>query len=196
MKTPLGKIFFISGPSGVGKGTLINILREKYPQFLFPPSCTTRAPRPGEVEGQTYYFITKDEFLKRIEAGDFLEYAQVHGGNLYGTLKMPLTEGVENGNTVIREFDVQGFDAARKKLPRDYYVSIFLEPAESVDTLMERVRARAPISEEEITKRKHSMHKELAMKDIYDHRIVSVGGEIEKLVADAEAIIFAHVPRP
>ena len=85
-KQPRGKIFFFSGPSGVGKGTLINHLRETRTDFVFPPSCTTRDPRPGEIDGETYYFITKQEFEAKIKAGDFLEYAHVHGDTYYGTL--------------------------------------------------------------------------------------------------------------
>ncbi len=185
-----GKIVFISGPSGVGKGTLIDALRSKYPEFFFPPSCTTRDPRPGEVEGKTYYFISRAEFEKKIEAGEFLEHAEVHGGNLYGTLKKPLLDGVENGKVIIREFDVQGFAQARKELPRDYYTSIFLQPAESVEDLIDRIRKRAPISDEEVEKRVESMKKELEYAKYYDHTIISVEGEIEKLVADAEEVIF------
>lgn len=184
-----GKIIFISGPSGAGKGTLINALRERHPDWLFPPSCTTRAPRPGEIEGETYYFISREEFERRIEAGEFLEYAEVHGGNLYGTLKKPLVEGVESGKTVIREFDVQGFAQARERLPREYFASIFLKPAEGPETLIRRIRERAPISDDELAHRLESLKKELAQADMYDHVVTSVDGEIEQMIRDTERII-------
>lgn len=184
-----GKIFFISGPSGVGKGTLIDALRNRHPELIFPPSCTTRDPRPGEKEGETYYFISKEEFEAKIEAGDFLEYAVVHGGNFYGTLKEPLLKPIEEGKNVIREFDVQGFAQARERLDRNDFVSIFLQPAEDVETLVERIRARAPISDEEVAKRVTSMQKELDMAHIYDHQIISRAGQIEALIQDAETII-------
>ncbi len=185
-----GKIFFISGPSGVGKGTLIDALRERHPEWEFPPSCTTRSPRPGEVEGKTYYFISKEEFEAKIKHGDFLEYAIVHGGNMYGTLKKPLLEPAQNGKVVIREFDVQGFLQAREILDRKDYESIFLKPAESIETLVKRIRERAPISDAEVEKRIESMQKELSKAKLYDHHITSYGGQIERMIQDAEAIIL------
>ena len=127
-----GKIFFISGPSGVGKGTLINALRENHTEFEFPPSCTTRDPRPGEINGKTYFFITKDEFEQKIKNNEFLEYACVHGKNFYGTLKAPLLDPIKNGKIVIREFDVQGFEQARERLPRESFVSIFLKVSQFI----------------------------------------------------------------
>ena len=146
-KTGHGKIFFISGPSGVGKGTLIGMLKEKYKdQYLFPPSCTTRDPRPGEVDGETYYFISKEEFKQRIEDGEFLEYAQVHNGNYYGTLKQRLVDPIKDGYIVIREFDVQGYMQAKERLPRESFTSMFLMPDGDLNILVERIQKRAPIS--------------------------------------------------
>ncbi|NCP67882.1 guanylate kinase [bacterium] len=190
-KTPSarGKIFFFSGPSGVGKGTLINYLRETKTDWIFPPSCTTRAPRPGEIDGETYFFITKEEFEARIKKGDFLEYAHVHGDTYYGTLKAEILEPIAEGKTVIREFDVQGFSQARERLDRNDFVSIFLRPAEDLDTLVRRIKERAPITEEELAKRVNSMEKELELADIYDYQIFSEDGNLEKLFNDAEAII-------
>ena len=187
MKT--GKIFFISGPSGVGKGTIIDYLRTTYSDFVFPPSCTTRDPRPGEKDGETYYFISKEEFEAKIKSGDFLEYAQVHGGNYYGTLKKELVEPVESGKTVIREFDVQGYTQAKERLPREYFTSIFVYPAEGADSLIRRIRDRAPITDEELEKRMESMKNELQTADIYDHRILSEDRNLEKLFKDMEAIL-------
>ncbi len=190
--TKQGKIFFFSGPSGVGKGTLIDYLRKKHLEFEFPPSCTTRDPRPGEVDGETYYFISKEEFEAKIEAGDFLEYAQVHGGNYYGTLKNKLIDSVKAGKIVIREFDVQGFVQARERLPREYFTSIFLKPAEGQDELIRRIKARAPITEGELEKRMESMKKELAQSHIYDYEILSEAGNLEKLFEDAEKILVEN----
>lgn len=188
----IGKIFFISGPSGVGKGTLIDALRKRHPEWEFPPSCTTRAPRPGETEGKTYYFITKEAFDAKIKNGDFLEYAIVHGGNMYGTLKGPLLEPAKAGKIVIREFDVQGFVQAREVLGREDYESIFLKPAEDIDTLVKRIRERAPISDAEVEKRIESMQKELDKAELYDHHIISYGGQIERMIKDAEDIILGE----
>jgi len=189
MTKKIGKIIFISGPSGVGKGTLISALRDRHPDWIFPPSCTTRAPRPGEIDGKTYFFISRDEFQQKIDAGDFLEWADVHAGNWYGTLKKPLLDGVRDGKTVIREFDVQGYLVARDALPREFFTSIFLRPAESVADLIERIRDRAPISDAEVSKRVKSMERELDCAKFYDFEIISEAGKIEKLVADAEKLI-------
>jgi len=186
-----GHIFFISGPSGVGKGTVIDLLRKKHPEFVFPPSCTTRAPRPGEVEGETYFYITKDQFEQKIKAGDFLEYAIVHGGNYYGTLKHKLLDPAKAGNIVIREFDVQGFSQAREVLDRDLYTSIFIRPeGDDLDQLVERIHARSPISDEEVSKRVDSMKKELALAEIYDHQIISRHQEIDELYGAVEQVIL------
>ncbi len=185
-----GKIVFISGPSGVGKGTLINELKARYSDFLFPASWTTRSPRPGESDGDPYHFISRAEFERKVETGEFLEHACVHGNDFYGTLRAPLIEGVEAGKVVVKEFDVQGFEQARTSLPRDYFTSIFLSPAEEVEDLIRRIRERDnAISDEEIKRRVQSMKKEISLAKIYDHIIISEVGQIDKLVADAEAII-------
>lgn len=185
-----GKIFFISGPSGVGKGTIISALREKYKdEFVFPPSCTTRDPRPGEIDGETYYFITKEEFKERIEAGEFLEYAHVHNGNMYGTLKHRLLDPVKDGKVVIREFDVQGFTQAREKLDPEMYTSMFLMPDGPLEILIERITARSPLSDEEVEQRRASMEKELAKAEIYDYQVIIENNKIEKNIAKIEKII-------
>lgn len=189
-----GKIFFISGPSGVGKGTLIRIFKEKFQEdFVFPPSCTTRDPRPGEVDGETYYFITKEEFEKRIENDEFLEYAQVHNGNYYGTLKEKLVKPALQGKNVIREFDVQGFTQARERLDRDLYTSIFFMPDFDLSILIKRIKGRAPMTDEEVEQRHESMKKELAKSDIYDHLLYTTDQDIPGNVVKLENIIFNEI---
>ncbi len=184
-----GKIFFISGPSGVGKGTLINGLKIRHSDWAFPPSCTTRKPRPGEVDGETYFYISKKEFKQKIKEDEFLEWAEVHGGNFYGTMKKPILDAVKRGEIVIREFDIQGFLAAREKLPRELFSSIFIVTDCTVDQLIARIKDRAPISKEEIEKRKESMKREMETAKFYDFELLSVTGEIEKMIDDAEEII-------
>ena len=184
-----GKIFFISGPSGVGKGTLISALRQRHPNWVFPPSCTTRQPRKGEKDGETYYFISRKKFREKIEAGDFLEYAEVHHGNLYGTLREKLLNPAKNGKIVIREFDVQGFDQARKKLKREDYVSIFLQTEGGIDELIKRITKRSPISEEELSRRLESMKNEFAHAKLYDYIVFSRENKILEMVEEVETII-------
>lgn len=184
-----GKIFFFSGPSGVGKGTLIQALRERHSDWVFPPSCTTRDPRPGEVEGETYFFISKEEFQQKKEAGAFLEWAEVHGGNWYGTLRAPLLDSIKEGKTVIREFDVQGFAAAREKLDRGDYESFFIRPDKGIDQLIDRIHRRAPMSEEELSRRIVSMKKEFEYAHMYDHQIYSIENKIPEMIEAVEGII-------
>ena len=184
-----GKIFFISGPSGVGKGTLISALRKNHPDWVFPPSCTTRQPRAGEINGVTYFFISREKFREKIAAGDFLEYAEVHQGNLYGTLRDELLNPAKNGKIVIREFDVQGFDQARQKLKREDYVSIFLKTEGGVEELVKRITARAPISEEELAHRIESMENEFKHAKLYDYIVFSRENKIPEMIAEVEKII-------
>ena len=184
-----GKIFFISGPSGVGKGTLISALRERHPDWAFPPSCTTRDPRAGEVDGVTYFFISREKFREKIEAGEFLEYAEVHQGNLYGTLRDKLLNPAKKGKIVIREFDVQGFDQARQKLSRDDYVSIFLQTEGGVEELIKRITSRSPISDEELAHRIESMKNEFAHAKLYDYIVFSRENKIQEMVEEVEKII-------
>ncbi len=187
--TMRGKIFFFSGPSGVGKGTLINMFREKHPEWVFPPSCTTRDPRPGEVDGETYFFITQKEFTQRIDDGEFLEWAEVHGGNRYGTLRHKLVDPISGGKIVIREFDVQGYLQARERLPREDFVSIFVAPEHGEQELIDRILKRAPMPDEEIERRMVSTRKELAASSEYDHVIISREDKLDQLLADVEEII-------
>lgn len=187
-----GKIFFFSGPSGVGKGTLIHALRDRHPEWVFPASFTTRAPRPDEKDGETYHFITHEEFEQKIKNGDFLEYAEVHGGNYYGTDKKKLLEPLGAGKIVIREFDVQGFEAARQKLDRDDYFSIFIKPGGGIHELVERIQKRAPISKLELEKRIQSMGKEFLQSKMYDETVFSEEGKILKMIEETEELIATH----
>ena len=188
-----GKIIFFSGPSGVGKGTIINALRDKHPEWVFPPSCTTRKPRPGEIDGETYYFISGTEFRKKSAADDFLEFAEVHGKTLYGTLKEKLLKPKNEGKIVIREFDVQGFSQARKMLNRKDFVGIFVNVEGGKKELSQRIVERAPIKNEELAERMMSYDKEVSKIELYDHVIFSVHGKIDQMIHQAETIILDSI---
>ncbi|PIS04126.1 guanylate kinase, partial [Candidatus Peregrinibacteria bacterium CG10_big_fil_rev_8_21_14_0_10_44_7] len=103
-----GKLFLILGSSGSGKGTVLAGLRDRHPEFVFPKSCTTRKPRENKTGEEVYHFVSKDEFKKMIDEGDFLEWAQVHGEHYYGTMKQPIMDALNAGHIVVREVDVQG----------------------------------------------------------------------------------------
>lgn len=163
----MGKLFLILGPSGSGKGTVIRYLKEHFPAFVFPASCTTRVPRPGEREGDIYHFVDRSEFERRIADGEFLEWAVVHGDNYYGTLKRSIMDALESGKTVIREVDMQGVVSIRRLLP-GRSVTIFIT-TESWDELKRRILARHQESDEELAQRHESFLKEMSFADECDY---------------------------
>lgn len=183
-----GKLILILGSSGSGKGTVLDALRKNHSDFVFPVSCTTRQPRPGEKNGEVYYFISKEEFKKRIADGDFLEWAEVHGENFYGTLKSEILTPLEAGKTVVREVDVQGLRSIRELLPHEKFCSIFLTVS-GWDTLRHRILKRSLLPEEEMNRRRESFLKEKEWEKECDVVIVSVEGEIDRLIADVENAI-------
>ena len=189
-----GLLFLISGPSGSGKGTVITKIREIYPNIIYPTSCTTRERRVGEVEGNVYNYISKADFEKKIEAGEFLEYALVHGLNYYGMLKSQVLEPLKKGSVVIREVDVQGFLNIKKVVPADNLVSIFLK-ADSVESLITRITRRSAMSEEEVALRMESAEKEMSMKDLFDYQVWSLDGKIGECIDEVSGIIQKEVKK-
>jgi guanylate kinase len=187
-----GKLILILGPSGSGKGTVLKALRARHPEFVFPLSCTTREPRPGEKDGEVYHFVTKADFQERMGRGDFLEWAVVHGENYYGTLKEAILKPLRAGKTVIREVDVQGLRSIRELIPAEKLRSIFLT-VDGWETLRHRILKRSALPEEELERRRHSFMNEMQWQDECDTVIVSVEGEIETLIADTEAAIALEV---
>lgn len=183
-----GKLILILGSSGSGKGTVLDYLRKNHPEIVFPVSCTTRPPRPAEKDGEVYYFISKEEFEQKKNAGEFLEWAVVHEDNYYGTLKSEILKPLEEGRTVTREVDVQGLRAIRELIPKENLVSIFLTVPDW-DTLRSRILRRSKISEEEMGHRRESFLIEKEWQKECDVVIESVEGEIEKLISDVEAAI-------
>ena len=162
------RIFFIVGPSGVGKGTLVTRLRERHPEFCFPPSVTTRPPRPGEVDGVQYTFVTDAEFTNYEQNGELLEWALVHGLHRYGTLKKLILDPALAGQVVIREVDIQGLVSIRRNLPLELFCAIFVAPPD-LPILRARILRRQPtMSAEELAHRLASAEKELAKKDLAD----------------------------
>ncbi len=184
-----GKLFLIVGPSGVGKGTLVNILRERYSEFYYPPSVTTRPPRDGEVEGEVYRFISDAEFEKLKEAGELLEWAVVHATKKYATLKQPILEAIKSNKTVIREVDIQGLKSIQQVLKPTQFTSIFISPPD-LDTIRQRILKRQPkINPVELERRLSSAETELAEKTIADYEVISREGKIEELVTEVLQII-------
>jgi len=185
-----GHLLLILGPSGSGKGTVLRYLRENYPDAVFPLSCTTRDPREGEVEGEVYLFVSKEEFEARIEKGDFLEYAIVHGTNYYGTLKESILSPMEEGKLVIREVDVQGLRSIRDLVHPENLSSIFLT-VDSWGTLRNRIVSRAEISDEELERRRQSFLMEMEWAKEVDHVIVNQDGKLEETFDSLNGVLKA-----
>ena len=183
-----GKLFIISGPFGTGKGTICKRLVEDT-KVEISVSMTTRKPRPGEVEGVSYYFTTKEEFLKEAEAGGLLEYAEVYG-NYYGTPKAKVIEKLESGIDVVLEIDIQGALNVKEVYPKGIF--IFILPP-SMTELRKRITGRGSETEEAINLRLSETLKEVTYIDKYDYCVVN--GELEEAVARVKAIVTAEHSR-
>lgn len=183
-----GKFILILGPSGSGKGTIIEYIKKNYTDFVFPCSYTTRDMRPGEKEGEVYHFISKEEFKSKIQNGEFLEYATVHQDNLYGTIKAEILEPLKNGKTVVREVDMQGVESIWAKLGKENVVTIFITTP-SWDDLRDRILGRADMTFEELEKREQSYFAEMEFAKLCDYVVESITGQIDKALAKTKSII-------
>lgn len=184
----LGKLILLLGPSGVGKGTIRALLKAHHPEFVFPPSVTTRVPRPGEVSGDNYFFISHEEFQEKLQKHEFLEWASPHGLEYYGTLLDPIREALKEGKIVIREMDLKGLRTILETSIEPYIYSIFLTPP-SIDDLKRRIEGRSTLSELEMKKRLLRAEQEIAESDICDKKILAEEGEIDKIYRQVEACI-------
>jgi guanylate kinase len=188
--TRTGILFVVSAPSGAGKTTLTTALRQK-PDFVYSVSCTTRKPRPGEVDGEDYFFLPEDEFRARIEAGEFLEYAEVHG-RLYGTLKQTVIEHLETGVDVLIDIDTQGAENIRDcKDPfiQSALADVFIMPP-SLDELRRRLLKRGTESEEQINLRLANAAGE--MERWHDYRYTLISGSMEEDIEKFRSIMRAE----
>lgn len=170
----------VSGPSGAGKGTLIRGALDRVPDLAVAVSATTRAMRPGEVDGREYHFMSRAEFARLVEQGAFLEHAEF-AGNRYGTLSSELDRIMGTGRSVILEIELQGARNVRRERPD--CVSVFIEPP-SLDELARRLRHRATDAEEEIEARLEVARTEMSARDEFDHVILNddVGRATDELV--------------
>lgn len=178
-----GKIFVISGPSGSGKDTLMAEIFKKRPDIKFSISSITRPMRVGEVEGQKYNFISREQFEEMLEKDMFLEHNEFVG-NYYGTPKQPVLDAAENGFNILIEVDVNGADQIRAKLPQA--LSIFIMPP-SVEVLMQRLSGRGTETEDIIAKRMESALSEMARSKEYDYIVIN--DDIQTAVDEIIAII-------
>lgn len=170
----MSKLLVISGPSGVGKGTIVKHLQDMYQEnglkLYLSVSCTTRAPREGEVDGREYYFISERKFKNRIKKKDFLEYNIYGTGKYYGTPKSTVLKYLKDGYDVILEIDINGYKQIKENYPDT--VGVFIMPP-SIDELFNRLRNRNTETEDIINIRIETAKKEIKENHIYDHIIVN-----------------------
>lgn len=183
----MARVFVITGPSGVGKGTLIRGLLARLPQLELSVSATTRQPRPGEVNGVDYHFLGDDEFDRKVKAGAFVEHA-AYSGRRYGTLRSELERRTEAGVPVVLEIEVQGARQVRKTLPSA--VQIFIVPP-SEEALRERLVGRGTDDPDEIERRLAVAERELAARDEFHHQVMN--DRQEDAVAELERLVRAEL---
>lgn len=186
-QAPRGRLLIISGPSGAGKGTLVDRLVERIPEAWVSVSATTRAPRPGEIDGVDYRFISPEEFQRRVDAGEFLEWAEVHG-NRYGTLRNDVEQKIAEGRLVILEIDPQGAQQVRELV--DDAVCVFVV-APTFEELERRIRKRGAETDEEIATRLKTAEREMALVGTYDYVVQNddIARATDELVSIAESLL-------
>jgi guanylate kinase len=185
MNESAGNVFLVTAPSGAGKSSLVNALLKRDETLRLSVSCTTRAPRDGEVDGQDYQFVSHDKFVQMRDNGELLEWAEVHG-NYYGTPHAPLTQALRVGQDVILEIDWQGARQVRKLLSG--VTGIFILPT-SVDVLAQRLRARGTDSEAVIASRLEAANGEIAHAGEFEYVIINQ--DFSVALAQLEHIVMA-----
>ena len=181
-----GNLFVMSAPSGAGKNAKLEEVRRREDRVAATVSATTRAPRPAEIDGVDYHFMDLEEFNRRVAAGEFLEWAEVHG-NRYGTLRSEMERCLATGRDVILELDVQGMRSLRRIMPG--VVTVFLMPP-SMEELERRLRFRGTNDEDDIRLRLANAEREMAARGEYDH--VVVNDTIDRAAAEMIQILSAH----
>jgi guanylate kinase len=186
----MAKVLVFSGPSGVGKGTLIARLLERVPNLELSVSATTRPPREGEIDGRDYHFLTPEEFDRRVQAEDFLEFA-TYSGHRYGTLRSEVRRRLDVGRSVLLESEVQGASQVRAALRES--VQVFIAPPRP-EVLLERLRNRGTDSEEAIAARLKVAEQELAAQGDFDHLVVN--DNLDRAADELEGIVRTELGLP
>jgi guanylate kinase len=179
----MARLSVITGPSGVGKGTLVSRLLARHPRIWLSVSATTRPPRPGEVEGESYFFLSREHFERQVAAGGFLEWAEF-AGNLYGTPREPVERQLAAGRPVLLEIEVEGARQVRRSFPAGFQV--MLQPP-SLEELERRIRGRGTDAEAAIQRRLERAREELAAAAEFDATLVN--GDLELALADLEKLL-------
>lgn len=185
------RLVVLAGPTAVGKGAVSSYIREHHPEVWLSVSATTRPPRPGEIDGHHYHFLDADTFSQMVAAGEFLEYAVVHGRNWYGTPRGPVAERLAAGTPVLLEIDLAGARQVRHTMPDALFV--FLAPP-SWDELVRRLQGRGTETPEEQERRLATAKVELAAVEEFD--VVVVNDEVQRAAEELVSLMNAEVPPP
>lgn len=183
-----GRLIVLTGPSGVGKGTLVRSLLQRHPNLYLSISVTTRSPRPGEVEGKNYYFASRSQFEQMVVNGELLEWAEF-AGNYYGTPRLPVIQKIQQGKWVLLEIELKGARQIRQTFPEA--LNIFLLPP-SLSELEYRIRNRGQDSEEAIIRRLKRAQEEIDAADEFDLQIVN--DNFEEALRQIEAALLMPEP--
>lgn len=178
-----GQLTVITGPSGVGKGTLVAALRRRHPQIWLSVSATTRAPRSGEQDGEHYFFMSREQFEQQVAAEGLLEWAEF-AGNLYGTPRAPVSEHLAQGQPVLLEIELEGARQVRRSFPQGFQV--FIEPP-SLEELERRIRGRGTDDDSAIERRLRRAREELAAAAEFD--AVVMNSDLDTAIGELEALL-------
>ncbi|MFN8031732.1 MAG: guanylate kinase [Mycobacterium sp.] len=185
-----GRVVVLSGPSGVGKSSIVRRLREQVPDLHFSVSATTRDRRPGEVDGVDYHFVTPEQFQQLIDRGDLLEWADIHGGlHRSGTLAAPVAVAADAGHPVLIEVDLAGAEAVKRAMPE--VVTVFLAPPNWA-ALEQRLTDRGTETPEVMARRLATARAELAAQDDFD--VVVVNSQLESACAELVSLLVGKTP--
>ena len=185
-----GRVLVLSGPSAVGKSTVVRQLRDKFPDLHFSVSATTRSPRPGEVDGVDYHFVSPEQFQDLIDSGQLLEWAEIHGGlHRSGTLSGPVLTAAEAGHPVLIEVDLTGARAVKNAMPD--VLSVFLAPPDW-EALRERLVGRGTETPEVMARRLATAEAELAAQGEFD--VVVVNRQLESACAELVSLLVGNAP--
>jgi guanylate kinase len=187
----MAKVFVITGPSGVGKGTLIRLLRERVPELTLSTSATTRAPREGEEHGRDYHFLSGDEFARRADANEFLEHA-AYSGHRYGTLRSEVERRLDAGESVVLEIEVQGARQVRAAMGEEA-VLVFIAPPDPA-ALRQRLEGRGTDDADAIAERLRTAEIELDAQQEFQHVIVN--DDLERAAGELQRIVSGELHSP
>lgn len=186
----VGRVVVLSGPSAVGKSSVVRRLRDEMPDLHFSVSATTRPPRPGEIDGVDYHFVSAEEFQRLIDKGELLEWAEIHGGlQRSGTPARPVSEAAAAGRPVLIEVDLAGAKAVKKAMPES--LTVFLAPP-SWEALEQRLVGRGTETPEAIARRLTTARAELAAQDEFD--VVVVNSQLESACAELLSLLVGNAP--